>query len=90
MVRPGQQEADAGRDRAVATDDQPFGPVGVKDGVAFERCRIVRVVVVAVLPTTMFGLLTSGLRNTTRRWPATGCSVIGSGAECIAMKGGSG
>jgi hypothetical protein len=32
--------------------------------------------------------LQSGLRNTTRRWPATGCSVIGLGAECIAMKRG--
>ena len=49
MVGPGHQEADPGRDRAVAADDQALGSVRVEDGVAFERCWIVRVVVVAVL-----------------------------------------
>ena len=49
VVHRGQQEADAGRDRAAATDDQPLGAVGVAHGVTFKRCRIVLVVVVALL-----------------------------------------
>jgi hypothetical protein len=57
VVGAREQEPHAGRDRAIAADDRPLGPVGVQDRIALERQRVVRVVVIAVVPDLDLGVV---------------------------------